>query len=194
MLQIVPPHAILAWVTLPAYLGYHRCESRIRVGRERLQAMRALLRRVAVGVLALGIAGPALAQENIDAGKTPAQLYAQDCAICHKVPHGLSRAGGLFGLQNFLREHYTASKESAAAIAAYLVAIDRKARPPERKRARHAPKSEKSKKTGARLSPRKPGEAKAEAKTQGKPASKAASKPDEAKAEHKAEPKARAQG
>ena len=63
--------------------------------------------------MALCIAVPAAAQENIDAGKTPAQLYAQDCAICHKTPHGLSRAGGLWGLQNFLREHYTASKESA---------------------------------------------------------------------------------
>jgi hypothetical protein len=162
--------------------------------------MRALLRRVAVGVLALGIAGPALAQENIDAGKTPAELYAQDCAICHKTSHGLSRAGGLFGLQNFLREHYTASKESAAAIAAYLVALDHKARPPERKRARHAPKSEKSKKSGARLPARKPGEAKAEAKetSKDKAAPKGETKPVEAKSEAKsgakstpkAEPKA----
>ena len=83
--------------------------------------MRALIfgARVGVACWRFGIlAGPASAQENIDAGKTPAQLYSQDCAICHKSPSGMARAGGLFGLENFLREHYTASRETAAAIAA----------------------------------------------------------------------------
>jgi len=74
---------------------------------------------VATGVLAL--AGPAAAQENLDAGKSPAQLYASDCAICHKTPQGLAaKGGGVLGLESYLREHYTASKESAAAIANYL--------------------------------------------------------------------------
>ena len=74
-------------------------------------------------VLAVFIAGQAAAQENLDSGKTPAQLYAASCAICHKTPHGLSQAAGPFGLTGFLREHYTASRESAASIATYLQSL-----------------------------------------------------------------------
>lgn len=172
--------------------------------------MRASRRRVGLGVLAFfivmpALVTPALAQENIDAGKTPAELYAADCAICHKTPHGLSKAGGVFGLQNFLREHYTASKESAAAIAAYLAALDRKAPPPRERTTRRGhkdekakaektkAKEEKSKKTGeAKVPPAKPAEAKAkaevksdakpEAKQGAKPEAKPESKPAEAKA------------
>jgi hypothetical protein len=61
---------------------------------------------------------------NIDAGKTGEQLFKANCAICHKTAAGLSRAGGLLGVQSFLREHYTASRESAAVIGAYLYSID----------------------------------------------------------------------
>ena len=60
------------------------------------------------------------AQENLDKGKTGAQLYASDCAICHKSPRSVTQSPGIFGLESFLREHYTASRESAAKIAAYL--------------------------------------------------------------------------
>src|SRR5512144_3244849 len=110
-------------------------------------------RRVSLGaaVLVLFIAGPVSAQEDLDSGKTPAQLYASNCAICHKTPHGLSKAGGPFGLQGFLREHYTASRQVAAAIAAYVETVDRGALPAERGPKRTA----KPKEAG------KPGEAKA---------------------------------
>jgi len=77
----------------------------------------------AIAALAL-VCGGAMAQENLDSGKTPAELYAQDCAICHKSPRGLAQTGGILGVQAFLREHYTASREAAAAIAAYLQAVD----------------------------------------------------------------------
>ncbi len=93
---------------------------------ERFKEMKVLGRgiRLAVGTLVLGLAGSAGAQENLDYGKTPAQLYASDCAICHKSPQGLAaKGGGLLGLEGFLREHYTASRESAAAIAGYLRSI-----------------------------------------------------------------------
>lgn len=67
------------------------------------------------------LGAPLRAQENLDFGKTPAQLFASDCAICHKSPQGLAaKGGGVLGLDNFLREHYTASRESATAIANYL--------------------------------------------------------------------------
>ena len=79
---------------------------------------------VAGGIAVAAGAAPVRAQDNFDAGKTPAQLFAADCAICHKTPQGLAKGGGVFGLAGFLREHYTASREAAAAIAAYVQAVD----------------------------------------------------------------------
>jgi hypothetical protein len=159
------------------------------MGKKGCREMTALLRHGGLGamVLALFMAVPASAQDNLDADKSPAQLYAQDCAICHKTPHGLSKAGGRWGLQNFLREHYTASRESAAAIAAYLAGIDRKS-PASARSSHRSHKSEKSK-AGAKLPPHKPG-AKAEVKPVGTPdeaKAKSESKP-ESKSETKAEP------
>lgn len=86
--------------------------------------IRRLLRRPIVGLATLILAGPAFGQESLDKGKTPVQLFASDCAPCHKSPKGLTKSGGLFGLDGFLREHYTASRESAAAIANYLKSME----------------------------------------------------------------------
>ena len=92
---------------------------------------------LAAGFLAVALAAPAAAQENLDSGKTGAQLYAADCAICHKSAQALKKSGGIFGLSSFLREHYTASRESAAAIASYL---DTVGNPPAQKKAAGATK------------------------------------------------------
>lgn len=81
----------------------------------------------AAAMVALLFAGAARAQENLDMGKTPAELYGSDCAICHKSPRGLSKGGDIFGLEAYLRQHYTASARSAHAIANYLKAVDRQA-------------------------------------------------------------------
>jgi hypothetical protein len=83
------------------------------------------LRWPIIGLATLILAGPAAGQESLDKGKTPAQLFASDCSPCHKSPQGLAKSGGLFGLDGFLREHYTASRESAATIANYLKSIER---------------------------------------------------------------------
>jgi hypothetical protein len=64
------------------------------------------------------------AQESLDRGKTSAQLFASHCSICHKSPRGLAKSGGLFGLDGFLREHYMSSRETAAAMSAYLRGLD----------------------------------------------------------------------
>jgi cytochrome c len=88
--------------------------------------------RVVAAMILPMVADPALAQENLDHGKTGAQLYASDCAICHKTPQTLAKSGGLFGLDSFLRQHYTASRESASAIAAYIQTLDRGAPPAKR--------------------------------------------------------------
>ena len=76
--------------------------------------------RLTVSSLALCLASSAGAQVNLGRGKTGAQLYASNCAACHKSPQSVSKATGIFGLESFLREHYTTSGESAAAIATYL--------------------------------------------------------------------------
>jgi hypothetical protein len=75
--------------------------------------------------VSLAAADPALAQDNFDAGKSGAQLFAADCAICHKSAQSINRdVGGPFGgLESFLREHYTASREAAAEITAYLKSV-----------------------------------------------------------------------
>ena len=77
-------------------------------------------RGVALGLLALAVASTAGAQGNLDQGKTAAQLYAAGCATCHKSPQSVSKTKWLFGLESFLRQHYTSSSESAAILAAYL--------------------------------------------------------------------------
>jgi len=80
---------------------------------------------LAVGVSAIWQVNSAVAQETLGRNKTPAQTFASDCAVCHKSPQGLAKsAGGLFGVEGFLREHYTSSRESAAALANYLRSQD----------------------------------------------------------------------
>src|SRR5580698_7735396 len=70
---------------------------------ERSKAMMVLNRGIglAIGVLTLGFAVAAEAQENLDQGKSAAQLFASDCAICHKTSAGLSKSHVL-GLDSFL--------------------------------------------------------------------------------------------
>lgn len=125
--------------------------------------MTGLMRCLGLGVaLATFCAvGAASAQENLEAGKTPAQLYASDCAICHKSPHGLTKGVRIFGLDSFLRVHYTSSHQSAAAIAAYLQAIDREPAPPAARSKRAAKGGHrKAHKAKLALPPKKPDEAK----------------------------------
>jgi hypothetical protein len=81
--------------------------------------------RLAIGSLALCFANSAGAQGNLEQGKTAAQLYAANCASCHKSPKSVTKATGIFGLENFLRGHYTPSSQSAATIADYLNGLER---------------------------------------------------------------------
>jgi hypothetical protein len=74
--------------------------------------------------------------ENFSA-KPPAQLFATDCtgAGCHKSPQGLAKQYGI-GLAGFLREHYTNSRESAAALANYLNGLPAVREPKEARKPR----------------------------------------------------------
>jgi len=63
----------------------------------------------------------ALAQENLDAGKTPSQIFAGTCNACHKSPRGLLKTVPPGSLSSFLRQHYTTSPNMAGVLANYLV-------------------------------------------------------------------------
>src|SRR3954449_11086190 len=76
-----------------------------------------------VVALLTGFAAPgAYGQQDLDAGKTGPQLFAQDCAACHRSPQGLAKTVSGSGLVSFLRQHYTSSSTSASAVAAYVQA------------------------------------------------------------------------
>jgi hypothetical protein len=66
-------------------------------------------------------AAPALAQVNIDQGKSAAEMFSGDCATCHKSAKGLANGRSSGALAGFLREHYTSGPQQAAALAAYVL-------------------------------------------------------------------------
>ena len=128
--------------------------------------------------------GGASAQENLDAGKSGAQLYQSNCAICHKSAQALDKSGGgLFGLESFLREHYTSSRESAAAISAYLNTVGGGPAQAHPVRKKAGKKKEAKPETKPDAKDAKPAEAKPEEKKsdEKKPAEKPGEKPSQNK-------------
>ena len=69
------------------------------------------------------------AQGNIDAGKTPAQIFGDTCSGCHRSAREFRRVSS-----SFLRTHYTTGSEEANAMANYLsgVGYDPRAAQPKR--------------------------------------------------------------
>jgi cytochrome c553 len=80
--------------------------------------------RLAIGSLALCFTISAGAQQSLERGKSAAQLYAANCAGCHKSPQSVTKATGNSELESFLREHYTPTPQSAATLAAYLKGLE----------------------------------------------------------------------
>ena len=60
--------------------------------------------------------------ENLDAGKSPSQIFAGTCSECHKSSRGLLRKVPAGSLPGFLRQHYTTGGQMAAVLSAYLIA------------------------------------------------------------------------
>jgi hypothetical protein len=116
-----------------------------------------------MAMLMLALATPSQAQENLDSGKTGAQIFASDCALCHKTPQGLIKSGGLFGLSGFLREHYTASQETANVVAKYLESLPNGPTPAVKRTG--SPKRAAKGDEKIKLDEKKPGEKKSEAKS-----------------------------
>lgn len=72
---------------------------------------------------------PASAQSNLDAGKSPAQIFANTCNACHRNPREIKRT-----TPAFMREHYTTGMQEATAMAAYLASIGTDSKAVEQRR------------------------------------------------------------
>ena len=59
--------------------------------------------------------------QNLEAGKSPSQIFAGACSACHKSPRGLLKTVPAGSLPGFLRQHYTTSGEMASLLSAFLV-------------------------------------------------------------------------
>jgi hypothetical protein len=59
--------------------------------------------------------------ENLDAGKSPSQIFSGTCSECHKTPRGLLKSVPAGSLPGFLRQHYTTGGQMASVLSAYLI-------------------------------------------------------------------------
>ncbi len=118
----------------------------------------------------------ALAQVNIDQGKSAADIFSSVCTACHKSSRGLAAGKNSLMLSAFLREHYTASSDQASALAAYVLGAGGSEPAPKQK-----PDVEHARADEPKAGEPKAAEPKtAEPKTPSHPV-RAASKPDEEK-------------
>jgi mono/diheme cytochrome c family protein len=83
----------------------------------------------ALFVVACLVTTPGHTQSNIDAGKSPAQIFSTTCNACHRSPRELKPTSA-----GFLREHYTTGGREAATMAAYLASIGSDARAVQQRR------------------------------------------------------------
>jgi hypothetical protein len=68
------------------------------------------------------VVSPVWAQtQNLEAGKSPSQIFAGTCTACHKSPRGLLKTVAPGSLPGFLRQHYTTSSDMASTLSSYLV-------------------------------------------------------------------------
>jgi hypothetical protein len=58
--------------------------------------------------------------QNLEAGKSPSQIFAGTCSACHKSPRGLLKTIPAGSLPGFLRQHYTTSSDMASLLSAFL--------------------------------------------------------------------------
>ena len=75
-------------------------------------------------ILLIGCLAPVPAQaqaQNLEAGKSPSQIFAGTCSACHKSPRGLLKAVPAGSLPGYLRQHYTTSSDMASLLSAFLI-------------------------------------------------------------------------
>src|SRR3979411_3390884 len=94
--------------------------SDFRIGRTKGMLSRALSLATVTLLIGCLAAIPAQAQ-NLEAGKSPSQIFAGTCNACHKSPRGLLKTVPAGSLPGFLRQHYTTSGDMASLLSAFLV-------------------------------------------------------------------------
>src|SRR4051812_36584736 len=77
---------------------------------------------IAAGTLLL--VGAAAQAENLDAGKSGARLFADNCKTCHRSARGLAKGRFRLTLYLFLQKHYSSGSDSAWALTSYLESVD----------------------------------------------------------------------
>jgi hypothetical protein len=68
-----------------------------------------------------GFAAAPVRAQNLEAGKSPSQIFAGTCTACHKGARGLLKTVAPGSLPGFLRQHYTTSSEMASVLSSYLI-------------------------------------------------------------------------
>ncbi|HXO71227.1 MAG TPA: hypothetical protein VN838_19865 [Bradyrhizobium sp.] len=68
-----------------------------------------------------GFAAVPVRAQNLEAGKSPSQIFSGTCAACHKGARGLLKTVAPGSLPGFLRQHYTTSSEMASVLSSYLI-------------------------------------------------------------------------
>lgn len=76
---------------------------------------------LATVMLLISFAAVPVQAQNLEAGKTPSQIFAGGCAVCHKSPRGLLKTVAPGALPGFLRQHYTTSTDMASLLSAYVI-------------------------------------------------------------------------
>lgn len=81
---------------------------------------------LATAMLLIGLAAPSsliapASAQNLEAGKSPAQLFSANCSVCHKSARGLLKSVPPGDLPGFLRQHYTTSADMAKIMSGYLI-------------------------------------------------------------------------
>jgi hypothetical protein len=106
-----------------------------------------------------GFASIPVRAENLEAGKSPSQIFAGACSECHKGARGLIKTVTPGSLPGFLRQHYTTSSDMAGLLSAYLLsngAADARPGASSTKQGRDAksePKSSETKSSEAKSEP-----------------------------------------
>src|ERR1700716_4396685 len=74
-----------------------------------------------VTLLIGGFAAIPVRAQNLEAGKSPSQIFAGTCNACHKSPRGLLKTVSAGSLPGFLRQHYTTSGDMASLLSTFLI-------------------------------------------------------------------------
>ena len=75
-------------------------------------------------IIVAALIGATARAEDLDQGKSGAQLFAATCAECHRSPRGLVKDRMSWTVSFFLRQHYTSSWASAQTLTAYLQSVE----------------------------------------------------------------------